>query len=167
MQGFLDEHRLSYLALLSDTCPRQGRGRRRCPTVNGSTFLTYPTDPLRLTPVTGKGTNTTTTQHEKTCSSFTCAEARYITNKLSQGIQAPSIMKEYGCCERTVRSIKDKNHKSSNSLELPPLHSTRKLCGHLAFLLSKKVNGLTAHAEQSRSKRRQTLVNEYLCNPIH
>ena len=77
MQGFLGEHSLSYLALLSDTCPRQGCGRRRCPTVNRSTFPTYPTDPLRLTPVTGKSTDTTTTQLEKTCSSFTCTEARY------------------------------------------------------------------------------------------
>ena len=41
MQGFLGEHRLSYLALLSDTCLRQGRGRRRCPTGNGSSFPTY------------------------------------------------------------------------------------------------------------------------------
>ena len=64
--------------MLSETCPRQGRCGRRCPTVNGSTFPRYPTDPLRLTPVTGRGTDTTTTQHEKTCSSFTCAEARYI-----------------------------------------------------------------------------------------
>ena len=125
MQGFFGEHRLSYLALLSDTCPRQGHGRRRCPTVNGSTFPTYPTDPLRLTPVTGKGTDTTTTQHEKTCSSFTCAEARYNeqidTRNTGSLKEPPSIMKEYGCCERTVRSIK---RQKSQILQLSQTFST-------------------------------------------
>ena len=36
------------------------------------------------------------------------AEKLDVANKLTQGIQVPLIMKEYGCCERTVRSIEKK-----------------------------------------------------------
>ena len=161
MQGFLGEHRLSYLALLSDTCPRQGRGRRRCPTVNGSTFPTYPTDPLRLTPMTGKGTDTAITQHEKKCSSFTCAEARY--NEQIDKRNTGSFNHERVWLLRAHSRI-DQKTKITNPRTLSNfLHFTQHenfACTSLSYY-RRKVNRLTATAEQSRSKRRQTLVNEY------
>ena len=172
MQGVLGNHRLSYIAFLSETCPKQGRGRRKRPTGNGSTFPTYPTDPHRLTPVTGKGTDTTTTQHEKTCSSFTCAEAR--CNEQIDTRNTGSFNHKRVWLLRAHSQI-DLKTKFTNLRTLSNfLHVTQHenfACISL-FNYRRKVNGLTAHAEQSRSSRvvprgARRLQTSLLCDSIH
>ena len=70
--------------------------------------------------------------HVKKRVRLSLADKLDIVNKLTRGVQAPSIMKEYGCCARTVRSIKrrrlqimEHSRASFTSLNTKTMRSSR------------------------------------------